>query len=143
MSSTNIDHQIFHYQGDTFVLQFNYFDENDSPIDLTDCMAEMHIRRSPQSTKLVAQIKDTYPEGCFGMSGGYDFEYNKGITGTTGGIILNYEGVTGEVFVLIDSETLARMPATRNFYDINVNFPSGEVRTILKGTFELARETTR
>ena len=143
MSSTNIDHQIIHYQGDTFLLEFNYKDESKNSIDLAGVSAEMHIRRSSQSTKLVAQITDSYPRGCFGSTGGYDFEYGNGITGTTGGIILNYSGITGEVYILIDQDTLSRMPAQRNFYDLQIILPSGDVRTILNGTFELARETTR
>lgn len=143
MSSTNIDHQITHYQGDTFLLQFNYLDENKTAVDLSGASAEMHIRRSPESTKLVGLITDAYPEGCFGPSGGYDFEYGSGITGTTGGIILNYEGTTGAVYILIDQETISRIPARRNFYDLQLLLSSGDVRTILQGTFELARETTR
>jgi hypothetical protein len=41
MSSTNIDYQIIHYQGDTFVLEFTYIDENNAPIDLTNASAEL------------------------------------------------------------------------------------------------------
>ena len=45
---------------------------------------------------------------------------------------------------LIDNETIKNIPAARNFYDITVTFNNtGEVKTILNGTFELARETTR
>ena len=51
MSTTNIDYQIIHYQGDTFTLTFNYTDENDNAVDLTGATAEMHIKRSPLREK--------------------------------------------------------------------------------------------
>lgn len=146
MSSTNIDYQITHYQGDTFTLQFNYLDETKTAVDLAGASAEMHIRRSPLATKLVGLITDAYPEGCFGISGSDDFEYGSGdsITGGTGGIRLNYNGVTGSIYITIDQETTSRIPARRNFYDLQITFNNtGEVRNILRGTFELARETTR
>jgi hypothetical protein len=31
MSSTNLDYQIIHYQGDTFTLEFNYLDDDKNP----------------------------------------------------------------------------------------------------------------
>ena len=144
MSSTNIDYQIIHYQGDTFVLEFTYKDENGNPVNLAGVSAEMHIRTSPLSDKLVCYVNDSYPTGSFGPSGDYYFEYGKGTTGETGGIILNYDGITGSVYILIDNTTISNIPARRNFYDLNIVFNNtGEVKTILKGTFELARETTR
>lgn len=143
MSSTNIDYQIIHYQGDTFLLDFTYTDENNLPIDLSGASAEMHIRRSPLHDKLVCYVRDTYPQGVFGISGS-DFEYGYGKTGGTGGIILNYEGVTGSVYVQIDAETIGNIPAARHFYDMQITFHDPyEVKTILNGTFELAREVTR
>lgn len=144
MSSTNIDYQIIHYQGDTYTLQFNYLDDTKAAVDLSGVSAEMHIRRAPNYDKLVAFIDDSYPTGSFGMSGDSGFTYGNGHTGETGGIILNYNGVTGAVYVLIDNTTISNMPAQRNFYDITLTFnDTGEVKTILTGTFELARETTR
>ena len=144
MSTTNIDYQIIHYQGDTFTLTFNYLDENSNAVDLSGASAEMNIRRAPAHDELVAFIDDGYPVGSFGMTGGKGFTYGYGFTGETGGIILNYQGTTGSVHVLIDNETIKNIPAARNFYDITVTFNNtGEVKTILNGTFELARETTR
>jgi len=143
MSSTNIDYQIIHYQGDTFVLQFTYTDENNAAINLAGASAEMHIRRSPQHNKLVCLVTDAYPQGAFGISGS-DFEYGEGITGETGGIILNYQGTTGSVYIEIDSNTVSNIPAARHFYDLQITFNDPyEVKTILNGTFELAREVTR
>jgi|TARA_B110000503_G_C7019958_1_gene359343 hypothetical protein len=144
MSSTNIDYQIIHYQGDTYTLEFNYLDDTKTPVNLAGASAEMNIRRAPNYDKLVAFINDSYPNGSFGMSGDAGFTYGFGHTGETGGILLNHNGVTGAVYVRIDNRTISNIPAKRNFYDLTITFnDTGEVKTILKGTFELARETTR
>jgi len=144
MSSTNIDYQIIHYQGDTFTLEFTYTDDDDTPIDLTNASAEMQIRRSPLYDKLVCQLTENYPNGVFGRTGDSDFSYGEGQPGGTGGIILNYGGVAGSIYVQIDAETVGNMPAARHFYDMQITFDDPyEVRTILNGTFELAREVTR
>ena len=144
MSSTNIDYQIIHYQGDTFLLDFVYSDDNDNPIDLAGTSAEMHIRRSPLHDKLVCEINSNYPTGVYGVSGDTDFYYGQGITGGTGGIILNKDGATGAVYIEIDAETVSKIPAARHFYGVQITFNDPyEVRTILNGTFELAREVTR
>ena len=145
MSSTNIDYQIVHYQGDTFVLQFNYLNDDNTAIDLTGCTGNMHIKRSPESSKLVCELINKFPTGVFGISGssGGDFVYGSGNTGNTGGISFNYDGITGAVYISIDATTVSRIPAGRHFYDLEVVFPSNEVKTILNGTFELAKEVTR
>tara|TARA_R110002051_G_scaffold323451_1_gene417121 strand:+ start:165 stop:599 length:435 start_codon:yes stop_codon:yes gene_type:complete len=144
MSSTNIDYQIIHYQGDTFVLQFNYLNDDNTAIDLTGSTGNMHIKRSPKSTKLVCELTNNYPTGVFGISGSCgDFSYGLGKTGTTGGISFNYDGITGAVYISIDASTVSNIPAGRHFYDLEVVFPPNEVKTILNGTFELAKEVTR
>lgn len=144
MSSTNIDYQIIHYQGDTFLLDFVYSDDDDTPIDLSNASAEMQIRRSPLHDKMVCRITSEYPTGIYQRNGDSDFSYENGIQGGTGGIILNKDGVTGSVYIEIDAETVGKIPATRHFYDLQIVFNNPyEVRTILNGTFELAREVTR
>ena len=142
MSTTNIDYQIIHYQGDTFTLTFNYTDENDNAVDLTGATAEMHIKRSPLREKLVCRVISDYPNGCFGITGGTDFGFTGGVTTGTGGIKLNNNGVTGAVFIEIDSETIAKIPAERNFYSVQL-ITNSEQKVLLDGTFELAREVTR
>ena len=100
MSTTNLDHQIVHYQGDTFVLEFDYVSET-----------------------------------------------NTGV----GGISLNYEGISGSVYISIDATTVSNIPAGRHFYDLaitgndknGITGADGETTNILSGTFELAREVTR
>tara|TARA_Y100001972_G_scaffold127194_1_gene183296 strand:- start:4622 stop:5056 length:435 start_codon:yes stop_codon:yes gene_type:complete len=144
MSTTNIDHQIIHYQGDTFKLKFNYLNENNTAIDLAGHSADMHIRRSPGVEKLVCRLNDTHPNGVFGRTGGSDFNLYSGFTGGTGGILLNHNGTTGSVFIEIDSDTVSRIPAGRHFYDLVIkNTTTLAVTTILSGTFELAGEVTK
>tara|TARA_R100000005_G_scaffold73574_1_gene40813 strand:- start:265 stop:699 length:435 start_codon:yes stop_codon:yes gene_type:complete len=144
MSTTNIDYQIIHYQGDTYKLTFNYLNDNNTAIDLAGHSADMHIRRSPGVDKLVCRLNDRHPTGVFGRTGDLDFNLFSGFTGGTGGILLNYQGTTGSVFIEIDSDTVSRIPAGRHFYDLIVkNNTTLEVTTILSGTFELAREVTR
>ena len=147
IDSININQQLLVYQGDTFTFEFDYLNLNKTAIDLTGATAEMRIRRSPESLKYVGLITSNYPNGAFGPSGGYDFSETGGATGGTtggtGGIQLNYNGVTGSVYIVIDNETTKNMPARRNFYDLEITKSDGEVKTILKGTFELSRETTR
>ena len=142
MSTTNIDYQIIHYQGDTFTLTFNYTDENDNAVDLSGASAEMHIKRSPLREKLVCRVINDYPNGCFGITGEKDFGFTGGVTAGTGGIKLNDNGVTGAVFIEIDSATIAKMPAERNFYSVQL-ITTDEQKVLLDGTFELAREVTR
>ena len=69
MSSTNIDYQIIHYQGDTFVLEFDYLNDDNTRIDLSGFSADMFIKRYPVMEKLVCQLNDNWPNGCFGRSG--------------------------------------------------------------------------
>lgn len=144
MSSTNIDYQIIHYQGDTFLLDFVYSDDDNTPIDLSGASAEMHVRRSPLHNKLVCYLDNSYPNGVMGPSGESDFYFGEGMQVGTGGIILNKDGITGAVYIEIDAETVSKIPAARHFYDLQIVFNNPyEVRTILNGTFELAREVTR
>ena len=131
MSTTNLDHQIVHYQGDTFVLEFDYVSETNIPQELLGFSADMYIRRSPLVSKLVCQLNDDFPTGVFGRS--------------------NYEGISGSVYISIDATTVSNIPAGRHFYDLaitgndknGITGADGETTNILSGTFELAREVTR
>ncbi len=143
MTTTDLDYQIIHHQGDTFKLTFNYLDENDAAIDLTGCTAEMHIKRSPLKEEMVCRVLSDHPNGAFGISGSKDFGITGGVTAGTGGIILNYQGVTGSIFVEIDSATTTKIPAKRNFCSLHLILSgSVEERVILDGTFEVAKEVT-
>jgi len=150
MSTTNLDHQIVHYQGDNFVLEFEYVSEDNIPQELLGFSADMFIRRSPLVSTLVCQLNDDFPTGVFGRSNDSDFLEGSGVTGV-GGISLNYEGVSGSVHIAIDATTVSNIPAGRHFYDLFITGrdanrftgASGEVTNILSGTFELAREVTR
>jgi len=59
----------------------------------------------------------------------------EGVTGT-GGISLNYGGVTGTVFVEVDSTSMENMPAGRYFYEIELVHPTEPLK-LCKGKFTL------
>ena len=141
MSSTNIDYDIIHYQGDTYRLTFNYLNDDNTPIDLSGFSADMHIRKSPTVEKLVGRVTSDYPQGCFGRKDKRDFLLNYGTTGSTGGIILNYNGVTGSVYIEIDADTVSTIPSGRNFYDL-VIYNKYYVKNVLSGTFDLSKEVS-
>ena len=98
---------------------------------------------------------DFYPRGVVGGGNtgyftGPGFGLPEGATGDligvigTGGITLNYAGVTGSLRIEIDAETTANIPSGRHFYDLDVrNKETGFVDKIITGTFEVLSEVTR
>ena len=143
IDSINLHYHFLHYQGDSFNFNFNYLNANGSAISITGCTAEMHIRRSPESTNLIGLIKGDYPNGAFGGSGDTEFGYTAGVTSGTGGIRLELNGITGAVDITIDGDTTAKFPAARHFYDLQIEKTDGEKLVILSGTFEISKQTTR
>tara|TARA_R110000851_G_scaffold270031_1_gene422697 strand:+ start:1693 stop:2244 length:552 start_codon:yes stop_codon:yes gene_type:complete len=66
-----------------------------------------------------------------------------GVIGT-GGITLNYNGVTGAFRIEIDAQTTSNIPSGRHFYDLDIrNTETGFVDKIITGTFEVLSEVTR
>ncbi len=145
------DFNIVHFQGDTFILQVRHLDSNRLPIDLTGLgyTAELQVRRSPLGSKMICQVSDNYPEGCYGIGTSGDFSRGNGTTGTTGGISMDYDGVSGAIYVEIDRTTSSNMPKGRHFYDLEVSTSNlggstgtHDVSTILNGTFEITKDIT-
>lgn len=127
-------------QGSTFRFSFTYEDDDGSPIDLSNHSAEMQIRRSIEDDKLVCLLNENWPSGCIfaGLSG--EFEKGNGITGYTGGIILNHNGVTGQVFVEIDSESSFSLDEPRLFYDLQIRDTTDDfLQRLLHGTINISR----
>jgi len=142
MSTDLSNYDIYLYKGNTFKLDFSYTDSNNIGIDLTNYDANMQIRRSPYDDILIAELTESYPTGSFGRGLSGDFQPGNGITGYTGGLILNYKGVTGTVHIEIDSETSYAMPLGKNSYDLQLYNPDTGVRTtILRGRFEILSNT--
>jgi len=145
------------YQGQSYFLDLDYTDVNDEVVDLNGATfeARMQVRRSPLvDEKLIAMSSDSYPRGVVGGGNtGYftgpgfgliaEENDSPGVLGT-GGITLNYNGVTGAFRIEIDAETTSNIPAGRHFYDLDVrNKETGFVDKIITGTFEVLSEVTR
>jgi len=144
IDSVNAYYHFLHYQGDTFNFTFKYLDNDGNPISLSGATAEMSIRKSPTSPNLVCLLTDDYPNGAFGPSGdSSEFGYTGGVTSGTGGIRLENSGVTGSINIIINGDTTSKLPTTRTHYNLQITTSDGESRTILSGTFEIAKQTTR
>lgn len=144
MSLDLSNYDIYLYKGNTFRLDFSYTDTNDIGIDLTNYIGNMQVRRSSYDDVLLAELTENYPEGSFGRGLSGDFLSGEGITGFTGGLILNYEGITGNVHIEIDSETSYAIPVGRHSYDVQLyNSVTNTRKTILKGRFEILPNTCR
>lgn len=143
--STNLsNYDINIYRGNTFKLDFKYTDNLNRGIDLSGYTARMQVRRSRYDDKLVAELNENYPNGSFGRGIEEDFSAGNGVLGYTGGIILNYEGVTGQIHIEIDTETTWSMPVGKHAYGLElIENSTGIQRTILRGTFQLLSNTTR
>ena len=142
-------------QGSSFAYHMEWTDDNGNGIDLTQYTAKMDVRRSVIADKKVLSM-----HGCTVDSDGNalnrgithggstgEFTQGAGIAGV-GGIKLGVTstggtGMSGGIMIEIDSTSSNYIPSGRHFYDLEVVFPSNEVKTILNGTFELAREVTR
>jgi hypothetical protein len=65
----------------------------------------------------------------------------EGVTGT-GGISLNYGGVTGTVFVEVDATSMGNMPAGKYFYEIELAHATEPLK-LCKGKFILEAGAVR
>jgi hypothetical protein len=141
--STNLsNYDIYVYKGNSFILDFKYTDKLNRGIDLSNYEAKLQIRRSRYHDELVAELTENYPTGCFGRGLSGDFLSGQGVTGYTGGLILNYEAVPGNIHIHIDSETAFAIPLGKNSYDLQLIETTTRIqRTILRGTFELLPNT--
>jgi len=138
MSVDLSNYDIYVYRGNTYKLDFCYTDNNNIGIDLSNYEAKMQIRRTPDSPYLLAEVTENYPTGSFGRGLSGDFVSGSGTTGNTGGLVLNYLGVTGDLHVLIDGETTYGIPVGKYNYDLQLNNLSTGIRTtILRGRFEI------
>tara|TARA_R110000868_G_C10764814_1_gene754232 strand:- start:447 stop:935 length:489 start_codon:yes stop_codon:yes gene_type:complete len=137
MSVNLSNYDIFVYRGNTYKLDFSYTDNNTIGIDLSDYEAKLQIRRTPDFPYLLAELTESFPTGSFGVGLSGDFSSGSGVTGYTGGLILNYDGITGDVHIQIDSETTYGIPVGKHSYDLQLkNMTTGTQITILRGRFE-------
>jgi hypothetical protein len=104
-------------QGATWLLSFEWLDDDGQPIDLTGCTARMQLRATP-ATPVLLELS------------------------TTNGR-LSLAGVTGIIELLVDAPTTAGLSCESGVYDLRVTFPSGRVDVALAGRFTLALAVTK
>ena len=138
MSVDLSNYDIYVYRGNTYKLDFSYTDNNNIGIDLSNYEAKLQVRRSAYGPYLLAELTENFPTGSFGRGLSGDFVSGSGVTGNTGGIILNYSGVTGDVHIEIDSETTYAMKTGKHSYDFQIkDLSTGTKTTILRGRLEI------
>ena len=139
MSVDLSNYDIYVYRGNTYKLDFSYTDNNNIGIDLSNYEAKLQVRRSAYGPYLLAELTENFPTGSFGRGLSGDFVPGSGVTGNTGGIILNYSGVTGDVHIEIDSETTYAMKTGKHSYDFQIkDLSTGTKTTILRGRLDVS-----
>ena len=137
MSVDLSNYNISLYRGNNYNLNFKYTTNDNVGIDLSDTEAKLQIKKSKYSSSLVAELTENWPEGCFGRGLSGDFKSGFGFTGYTGGIILNYDGVTGSVYIEMDIETTFAMNEGKYQYDLQLVQNDKSQSTILRGKIEI------
>lgn len=88
------------------------------PVDLTGCTARMQIRPAAGSPTVLASL-----------------------TTENGGISLG--GSSGTVAIYISADETAGFSWSAGYYDLEVEFLSGDVRRLLSGKVKVSQEVTR
>jgi len=103
-------------QGADFEESFQFLDENDEPIDFSDCTARMHIR---------ARLEDETPVVA--------------LTTENGRLLVDVP--SGTITLLLSAKRTANL-SSGGVYDLEVVFPD-RVERMLKGKVKLDPEVTR
>jgi|SRR6056297_178303 len=112
-------HNIVIEQGATFELTATWTDGG-SPVDLTDVLARMQVRKRYTSDEAVLSVDSD----------------------TLGGVTV--DPLTGVVDVEIPAADTAALPGRlRGVYDLELLFPSGRVVRLLKGRVRVDPEVTK
>ena len=107
------------YQGATFSKRLRWtVKATGVPIDLTGCAARMQVRPEVESSTVLLEL-----------------------TTANGGITLGGVAGTIELFVSDDASTLFTWSA--GVWDLEIEFPSGDVTRLAQGTVSVSPEVTR
>ena len=139
-------------RGATFKLFLEYQTAATTGINLSGYTADMQVRRSTKTSKIILHLQgNTGERGVTG--GGSTGEYVAGAafagTARTGGIFLNAssvgvtEGATGGIFIQADSATMKNVPEGQHHYDLELTDSSGTVTRIIEGRFRVSPDVTR
>ena len=108
------------YQGATFRKRLTWKGPlpAQTPIDLTGCTARMQVRPEVESSTVLLEL-----------------------TTANGGITLGGVSGTIELFVSDDASTLFTW--TAGVWDLEIEFPGGDVRRLAQGSISVSPEVTR
>ncbi len=125
MPAANYD--LFIEQGATFSFTMTYGHKDGTvdangipnvvPYDITGCQARMQIRQRPGSKVLISA------------------------TSRNGGITFD-DPTTGKIRVTITDEATDSLNVKRAMYDLELSYPSGQVRRILQGAVRISPQIT-
>ena len=106
------------YQGATFRKRLTWTAPSGTPVDLTGCTARMQVRPEVESPTVLLEL-----------------------TTANGGITLGGVAGTIELFVSDDASTLFTW--TAGVWDLEIEFPGGDVRRLAQGSISVSPEVTR
>lgn len=102
-------------KGDTYSRDFTVKDNAGGDYDFTNYNAKLQIKEKSYDTTFKIEL-------------------------TSGnGITLS----TGQLSILIDANTMQNMVAKNYYYDLQLTYPSGEIKTWLAGKFTVTQDVTR
>ena len=142
-------------RGETFKFFAELTDNDGEPFNFTDYTAEMMVRKSPASEKLVLKITGAnmidsgVPAGAAVTGGGSAgiFDPRDGGVSGVGWIKLNAyrdgsPGNTGGILIEFDKDTSRNIRAGINFYDMFVDV-DGASEKLIAGRFNVVESITR
>jgi hypothetical protein len=120
-------HDIYAEQGAKLEIEFLYEDSNENGVNLTGASgythAHMQVRPSTEeiSTDVILEVEDNTASVL-------------GVTGYAGKFILTHGGITGNILLEVDSDTMAAVPSGKYFYEIKLVNASNPLK-LLRGRF--------
>jgi hypothetical protein len=120
-------YDIYTEQGSKLEIEFLYEDANENGVNLTGASgythARMQVRRSTEeiSTDIVLEVND-------------DEATVEGVTGYAGEFTLTYDGITGNILLEVEADTMSDVPAGKYFYEIQLMNASTPMK-LLRGRF--------
>lgn len=109
------------YEGVSFVITEKLTPSDPTtPIDLTGCEIKMQVRRDYDSTEPLIEWSST---------------------ATPPSILI--EGADNNIVNILAKDIPSSVPARRCVYDVQIKFPNNEIKTWIKGFFEILKDVTR
>lgn len=106
------------YQGATFRKRLTWKAPDGTPIDLTGCTARMQVRPEVESPTVLLEL--TTANGCITLG-----------------------GVAGTIELFVSDEASTLFTWTAGAWDLEIEFPGGDVRRLAQGSISVSPEVTR